>query len=346
VIGGAIVSGISWQWIFWINVPIGAVAIPLAWLHLRETRGPFGRLDVEGLVLSAAGLFCIVWGVVRSNTLGWGSGEVLGFIAAGVILVGIFGWWEARTKTPMLPMRFFRNRAFAATNAVSVAMYFGMFGSIFLLTQYLQNVLGYSPIAAGVRMLAWTGVTMFVAPVAGALSDRFGGRPFMAAGLGLQAIALGWLAAIAKAPPLPFSHMVAPFVIAGVGMGLFFAPVANVVLSSVRPEEEGQASGANNAMREIGGVFGVAVLAAIFANRGGYGLPQHFVDGLKPAVWTGAGVVAAGALIALLIPRGGRQRAAAADAVPAFAGMGSCVPVEVHTAEVPQAAPSSQPAAT
>jgi EmrB/QacA subfamily drug resistance transporter len=346
VIGGAIVSGIAWEWIFWINVPIGAVAVPLAWLHLRETRGPYGKLDIEGLVLAVAGLFCVVWGVVRSNSLGWGSGEVLGFIVGGAVLTAIFCWWETRSKTPMLPMRFFRTRAFAATNAVSVAMYFGMFGSIFLLTQYLQNVLGYSPVAAGVRMLAWTGVTMFVAPVAGALSDRFGGRPFMAAGLALQAVALGWMAAIAKQPPLPFSHLAAPFVIAGIGMGLFFAPVANVVLSAVRPEEEGQASGANNAMREIGGVFGIALLAAIFANQGGYGLPQHFVDGLKPAVWVGTGIVAAGGLIALLIPGGGRQRAEAAEDVPAFAGMGSCVPVEVHTIEPAESVPSSQPAAT
>jgi EmrB/QacA subfamily drug resistance transporter len=345
VVGGAIVSGLAWEWIFWINVPIGAVALPLAWLHLRETKGPYGRLDVPGLVLSGAGLFCMVWGVVRSNTEGWGSGEVLGFIAAGVVLLALFCWWEARTPTPMLPMRFFRNRAFAATNAASVAMYFGMFGSIFLLTQYLQNVLGYSPIAAGVRMLAWTGVTMFVAPAAGALSDRFGGRPFLAGGLALQAVGLGWMAAIAR-PDLPVSPLAAPFVIAGIGMGLFFAPVANLVLSAVRPEEEGQASGANNALREIGGVFGIAVLAAIFANQGGYGLPQVFVDGLKPAVWVGAGVVAVGALIALLIPAGGRQRHPAADDVPSFAGLGSCVPVEVHTIDAPETVPSSQPAPT
>ena len=284
-------------------MPIGLIVIPLAWIHLRETTGPYGKLDIPGLVLGVVGLFCIVWGVVRSNSLGWGSGEVLGFIAAGLALVVAFCWWETRSKTPMLPMRFFRNRAFAATNAISVAMYFGMFGSIFLLTQYLQNVLGYSPIAAGLRMLAWTGMTMFVAPVAGFMSDKYGGKMFMASGLGLQAIALGWMAAIAK-PALPFSHLVAPFVIAGIGMGLFFAPVANVVLSSVKPEEAGQASGANNALRELGGVFGIAVLAAIFANRGGYGLPQHFIDGLKPAVWVGAGVVGAGALIGLLVPGG------------------------------------------
>jgi EmrB/QacA subfamily drug resistance transporter len=344
VIGGAIVSGIAWQWIFWLNVPIGAVTIPLAWLHLRESHGPYGKLDFPGLVLAVAGLFCVVFGVVRANTLGWGDIEVLGLIVAGVLLVAIFCWWETRSETPMLPMRFFRNRAFSATNGVSVAMYFGMFGSIFLLTQYLQNVLGYSPIQAGLRMLAWTGVTMIVAPVAGALSDRYGGRPFMAGGLALQAVALGWMAAVAKVPPLPFSHFVIPFILAGVGMGLFFAPVANVVLSAVRPEEEGQASGANNALRELGGVFGVAVLSAIFVNQGGYGLPQHFVDGLKPAVWAGAAVVAVGALVALLIPAGGRKRAPAADDVPSFGGMGSCVPVEVHTIRGSEPA-VSQPAA-
>jgi MFS family permease len=217
-------------------------------------------------------------------------------------------------------------------------MYFGMFGSIFLLTQYLQLVLGYSAIAAGVRLLAWTGVTMFVAAPAGMLSDKYGGRPFMAAGLALQAVALGWIAAIAKAPPLPFSHLVAPFVLAGIGMGLFFAPVANVVLSAVRPEEEGQASGANNALREIGGVFGVAVLAAIFASQGGYFPPQHFVDGLKPAVWVGTGVVAVGAVLALLIPRPSRQVAAEGQAQPSFAGMGSCVPTVIEHLPAPDVA--------
>jgi EmrB/QacA subfamily drug resistance transporter len=316
IVGGAIVEGIAWEWIFWLNVPIGIVAIPLAMRRLRETYGPTKHLDVPGLVLAVVGLFCIVWGVVRSNTLGWGETEVLGFIIAGFVIVGIFVWWESRTEAPMLPTRFFHNRAFSATNAASVAMYFGMFGSIFLLTQYLQNVLGYSPLAAGLRMLAWTGVTMVVAPVAGILSDRIGGRLPMGIGLACQAVALGWMAAIAK-PHLAFSSLLIPFIIAGVGMGLFFAPVANVVLSTVRPEEEGQASGANNALRELGGVFGVAILAAIFANQGGYGAPQHFVDGLKPAVWVGAVVVAIGAVICMMIPR--VERAREAEPAAAFA---------------------------
>jgi len=216
----------------------------------------------------------------------------------------------------MLPMRFFRNRTFTATNVASLFMFFGMFGSIFLLAQFLQTVQGYSPLGAGLRILPWTVAPIFIAPLAGAFSDRIGGRPLMAAGLGLQAVALGWMAAVTT-PTVAYGSLVPPFIIAGVGMALFFAPVANVVLSAVRPEEEGQASGANNAIRELGGVFGVAVLASIFASYGGYASGQAFVDGIRPALWVGAAVVGAGALAALAIPR--RRRVARADAEPAAA---------------------------
>jgi MFS family permease len=202
-------------------------------------------------------------------------------------------------------MRFFRNRTFAATNVVSLFMFFGMFGSIFLLAQFLQVVQGYSPLDAGLRTLPWTAMPIFIAPIAGALSDRIGGRPLMATGLALQGGALAWLAAITDAS-VPYLDLVPAFVMAGVGMGLFFAPVANVVLSSVRREEEGKASGANNAVRELGGVFGVAVLASIFASYGGYESGAAYVDGLIPAVWVGAAVVLLGAFVALLVP--GRPR--------------------------------------
>jgi MFS family permease len=209
----------------------------------------------------------------------------------------------------MLPMRFFRNRTFALTNVASLLMFFGMFGSIFLLAQFFQTVQGYSPFGSGLRILPWTAMPIFVAPIAGALSDRIGGRPLMALGLALQAIGLGWIAAIGS-PTAGYGGFVAPFVLSGVGMGLFFAPVANVVLSSVRPEEEGQASGANNAIRELGGVFGVAVLASIFSHYGGYGSGQTFVDGLNPAIWVGASLVAVAALAAFAIPRRKRPQAA------------------------------------
>jgi MFS family permease len=244
LVGGAVVDGISWQWIFWLNVPIGIAAIPL----------------------------------------------VAAFVA-----------WEMRAPAPMLPMRFFRTRAFSAANGLSFLMYFGMFGSIFLLTQFLQTAQGYSALGAGVRTLPWTAMIMFVAPVAGALSDRIGGRSLMSTGLALQAGALAWMAAISS-PDLAYGNLVVPFAMAGLGMGLVFAPVANVVLGAVRPQEQGQASGANNALRELGGVFGVAVMASVFSRFGGYESPQAFTDGLIPAVWVGAAVVGVGALVALLVP--------------------------------------------
>ena len=305
LVGGAVVEGLSWQWIFWLNVPIGLVVMPLALRRLEETRGPSSRLDVPGVALVSAGMLGVVWGLVRGNGQGWSSPEVVGSLSVGLAILVGFVLWELRTASPMLPMRFFRNRTFTATNVASLFMFFGMFGSIFLLAQFLQTVQGYSPLGAGLRILPWTVAPIFIAPLAGAFSDRIGGRPLMAAGLGLQAVALGWLAAVTT-PTVPYGSLVPPFIIAGVGMALFFAPVANVVLSAVRPEEEGQASGANNAIRELGGVFGVAVLASIFASYGGYASGQAFVDGITPALWVGAAVVGAGALAALAIPGRGR----------------------------------------
>ena len=302
LVGGAVVDGISWQWIFWLNVPIGILLVPLALRFLRETYGPDRGLDLPGLALVSVGLLGLVWGLIHGNGDGWTSPQIVGSLAVGAILTAAFVVWELRTPAPMLPMRFFRDRAFAAANGASLLMYFGMFGSIFLLTQFLQTVQGHSPLGAGLRVLPWTAMPMIVAPIAGALSDRIGGRPLMAVGLALQAIGLGWLAAVST-PTVPYTQLVIPFILSGTGMAMFFAPVANVVLSAVRPEEEGKASGTNNAIREVGGVFGVAVLASVFASYGGYGTPQSFVDGLTPAIWVGAIVVGAGSLISLLIPR-------------------------------------------
>ena len=314
LVGGAVVEGISWQWIFWLNVPIGLVLAPLAWRRLSESHGPTDQLDLPGLGLASAGLFGIVWGLVRGNQVGWGSAEIVLALLAGAALLAAFVGWELRAPAPMLPMRFFRNRTFTLTNASSFLMFFGMFGSIFLLAQFFQTVQGYSPLQAGLRVLPWTAMPIFVAPIAGALSDRIGGHRIMGVGLTLQAIGLGWIAAVST-PTVPYADLVAPFILSGVGMALFYAPVANVVLSAVRREEEGQASGANNAVRELGGVFGVAVLAAVFARYGGYGTGQSFVDGLTPAIWIGAAVVAVGALAAFAIER---VRRPAEGLVPAF----------------------------
>ena len=309
VIGGALVTGISWHWIFWVNVPVGIVVAILAMVRLRESYGTNQRFDIPGVILATGGLFGIVYGVVRANTLGWGSGTILGSLLGGALLLVVFALWERSSPAPMLPLRFFRSRAFAATNAVSFAMYFGMFGSIFLLAQFFQTAQHYTALEAGIRTLPWTGMPMLVAPVAGIFSDRIGSRPLMVAGLALQAFALTWISLI-TAPATPYIAFVGPFILAGTGMALVFAPAANAVLSAVRPHETGQASGANNAIREIGGVFGIAVLATIFSNAGGYATPQLFVAGLQPAAFVGAAVLALGAVCALFVP--GRQRSVAA----------------------------------
>jgi EmrB/QacA subfamily drug resistance transporter len=300
LVGGAIVNGVAWNWIFWINVPIGLVLAPLALARLDESYGPDAALDLPGLGLASVGLLGIVWGLVRGNEHGWTSFGVIAPIVVGALLVAAFVAWERRAPAPMLPMDFFRDRTFALTNVASFLMFFGMFGSIFLLAQFFQTVQAVSPLSAGLRILPWTAMPIFVAPIAGALSDRIGGHRIMTVGLALQAVGLFWLASL-QSVTVPYVDLVAPFIVSGAGMALFFAPVANVVLSSVRPELEGKASGATNAIRELGGVFGVAVLASVFARAGGYSSAATFTSGTSTAVYVGAVVVALGAVAAALI---------------------------------------------
>ncbi|MGB8879705.1 MAG: DHA2 family efflux MFS transporter permease subunit, partial [Solirubrobacteraceae bacterium] len=286
LVGGALTQFASWHWIFWINVPIGIALIPLASRRLVESRGEVKHLDLRGLALASAGLFGIVYGLVESQSLGWSSAQILISLAAGAALLVAFVAQELRTPEPMLPMNFFANRGFAVTNAVSIAMYFGMFGSIFFLSQFLQNVLHNTPLEAGVKLLVWTGAIMVVAPLAGFMSERYGSRLFMVAGLGLQAVALGLLAMSASVDQ-SYISMVIPFVLAGSGMALVFAPSANAVLSSVRTSQTGQASGATNALRELGGVLGIAILGTVFTSHGSYITPQAYINGLVPALWVG-----------------------------------------------------------
>jgi EmrB/QacA subfamily drug resistance transporter len=311
LVGGAVVEGISWHWIFWLNVPIGLALLPLASRMLSESHGPNERLDLPGLGLAGAGLFGLTFGIVRANALGWTSAPVLLAIGGGVALLAAFLAWERHTPQPMLPPRFFRSRAFSATNAASFAMFFGTFGAVFLLSQFFQAAQGLGPLEAGARTLPWTAMPMLVAPIAGLLSDRIGPRPFMVAGLALQSVAILWLG-LASGPTTPYAEIIAPLAMAGLGMALVFAPSANAVLASVRPSEAGQASGATNAIREVGGVMGVAVLAGIFSANGGYTSPQAFTDGVTAALPVGAAVLALGAVAALLVPA--RRRAAKAAA--------------------------------
>jgi EmrB/QacA subfamily drug resistance transporter len=316
VVGGAIAGGINWHWIFWLNVPIGLALMPLAARRLSESFGPRPQLDIGGLMLAAAAAFGVTWALVRADSAGWGSLEVLGSLGAGLVLAGLFVEWERRSRTPMLQLEFFRDRTFASANAVSFFMYAALFGVLFLMSQFFQVALGHSPLHTGLDLLPWTGAPMVVAPIAGALSERYGNRPFMATGLALQTIGLTWVALIAE-PGVGYLQLGLALTIAGIGISLCFPTVANAVMGSVPLQEAGVASGTNSMLRELGGVLGIAVLASVFARQGVYHSPRVFIDGFTQALWVGVGLSAAGCAAALLAPRGRTAPASAASVVVA-----------------------------
>jgi EmrB/QacA subfamily drug resistance transporter len=319
LVGGLILNSGSWQLIFWLNVPIGLALTPLAFRRLGESHGPDRQLDIPGLLLAGGGLLGIVFGIVRGQESGWTSTSILASLITGAVLLAGFVAWELRAPAPMLPMRFFRSRAFNATNLASLAMFFGVFGSIFFLQQFFQTAQGLTPLQSGLRTLPWTLMPMFVAPLAGIFSDRIGARPLMVAGLALQAAAIGWIAAVVS-PGVAYLTLVPAFVMGGVGMALVIAPSANAVLSSVPAELAGKASGAANAIRELGGVLGVAVLAAVFTAHGNYSSPASYVHGMSAALPIGAVILGLGAVAAAFIPG---HRAAAAKRAQGTAGAAS-----------------------
>jgi EmrB/QacA subfamily drug resistance transporter len=326
LVGGAVTTGWSWQYIFWLNVPIGAVLVPLARWKLSESRNRATSFDLGGVVLVSMGLFGLVYGLVQGNSHGWTSTGVLASFGIGVSALAAFVWWELRIEEPMLPLRLFAQRAFAAVNLTAMFFSFGMFGAIFFLSQFLQTVQGYSPLSAGLRVLPWTGVMMLLAPLVGSLINRVGAKPLVVTGLALQTTGLLWLGLLVNAGT-PYVDMIVPFVVAGVGMTLFFVPLASLVLGSVPASLEGVASGTNSAFRELGGVLGIAVLGAVFSSSGGYSSTHAFVHGFTPAIEVGAAVVFLGMVTALLIP-GARRARAARPSLEVAADGGVDVPLE------------------
>jgi EmrB/QacA subfamily drug resistance transporter len=304
LVGGAVVEGLSWQAIFWLNVPVALVAVPLVLRALRESFGRRQPFDVPGLVLAGGGVLLGVWGVVDAERRGWGSAGTLAMLIGAAALLAAFVWRQSRARHPLVPLRLFRSRSFSAANAASLAFAVGMFGAVFLLTQFLQVGQGYSPLEAGVRTLPWTAAPMVVAPLAGVLASRTGVRPLVVTGLGLQTVALAWMAFLVDAEPADYSGLVPAFVLAGVGMGLTFAPVATAVLVGVPDADHATASSVNATVREIGVALGVAVLTAVFLAAGGALTPDDFATGLVPALVVGASVLALATLSALFLPRG------------------------------------------
>jgi EmrB/QacA subfamily drug resistance transporter len=311
LIGGAVVQGWDWQAIFWINVPVGVISVPLVLIALPNSFGDKVRADILGVILVGLGVLGIVFGIVRGNDAGWHSAQVLtGLIGGGIALIAFF-WWETRTATPLVPLKLFRDRSFSVANIVGFGFSFGMFGSVFILIQFLQVVQGASPLDAAIQTTPWTMAPMVVAPLAGFIAPRVGTRVLITAGLVFQSVALFWLGAT-MAPGVPYTTMLYPFILAGIGMGLVFSPSSTAVLATMREQDRAKASGVNSTVREIGVALGIAVLVAIFTGANGQLTPTGYVNAAIPAVLAGAAVVGATALASLALPSGKLPRKARA----------------------------------
>ena len=309
--GGLISENLGWRWVFWINLPIGMIATALAVARLRESFGVKAALDIPGLVTIAVAALALVWGLLRGNTLGWASLEVTGALGAGALLAALFVMWETRAPAPMVPMRLFRAPAFSASVAASFLFYAAMYGVLFLLPQFLQTTLGFGPLGAGLRLLPWTATLFVTAPVAGAVVNKFGERPLVVTGLTMQAIGLGWIAMLA-APGTAFPALVAPLVLAGVGVSMAMPAAQNAIIGSVAVTEIGKASGVFNMARFLGGMFGIAAMVAVSSAQSEVGSATGFSAGFAPAMMVAATLSLLGAFAGFALPA--RQRAASKPA--------------------------------
>jgi len=313
LVGGAVVDGLAWQWIFWINVPFGLLAAPLVLRHVPEARVPGSRLDLAGVVLLASGVLGLVWSLVRGESAGWGSVEVLGMGALGLALLAGFAVWERRATHPLLPPRLLQRRGFTAGNVASGLTLASLFSAVFFYAQLMQVVMGESPLEAGIRLMAWTGTFIVVAPVAGTLADRIGERPLLVTGLVIQAAAMAWFAVVAGTD-LAYVDTLVPFVVGGIGVSLAIPCGQSAVISAVADRDVATASGVNGTVRQLGGVLGIAVTVAVFGSRGGFASPEDFVTGFRAAVLTAAGLSLLGAVAGLALPS--RRASVPAEDVP------------------------------
>jgi EmrB/QacA subfamily drug resistance transporter len=300
IVGGAIVAGLAWQWIFWLNIPVGVAIVALTARKIAEGGRSIARVDPVGLALSTLGVFAIAQALIRGNAAGWSSASILGGLIGGAVAVVLFVAWEHRSASPMMPMSLFRNRRFTAGCLASFVLMAGIFALGFLTAQYLQLALHYGPLGVGLRLLPATGVALFVSPLAGRLADRLGERPLVMLGLGLQTLGLLMIGAFVT-PTSGYGTIIGPLFITGVGIAIAFPTVTTAVMRSVGPAQAGIASGISNTFRQVGAVFGVAIAAAIFASKGGYGTASEFVNGYRPAFMALSALCAVGVIAGFAI---------------------------------------------
>lgn len=292
LVGGAVVHGLSWPWIFWFNVPLGLALLAAARLKLPESARTFARIDLIGSILVAAGAFGVVWALVRGDGSGWTSPEIIAALITGLAGLAAFVRWESRTATPMLPLSLFRNAQFTAGSATIFFLWGSALGSVYFMAQFFQSGQGLDALAAGVRMIAWGSTTVFIPRLVGRRIPARGAPIFIVTGMTLHALSLLWLAA-AAAPDRGYLWIVTPLVLSGAGCAMAIPAAQSLTLSSLQGPQIGTAAGAFSMLRQLGGAAGVAAMVAGFAAIGGYGTAHSFTNGFTAALVVGAVLAAA-----------------------------------------------------
>ncbi len=314
LIGAVLTAAAGWHAIFWINVPVGLACAVLAARHLPESRGEPAPLDLPGMALLGGGVLAVSWGLARSGTSGWTAGA----LAAGALLVAGFAARQRRSPSALLPPRLLRAKGFAAAGATAVLLTATINAATFFIAQFFQEAQEVPPLQAGLRLLPWTLTPLVVAPLAGALTDRLGCRPVLAAGMLAQGLGLGWFA-LAAAADAGYPALAGPLLLAGVGISAALPASVTAALSVVRGPDVGRASGATATLQRLGAGLGIAVTAAVFAAHGSLAGPAAFVAGFRPALAVAAGLSLLGALTALGVDRPRRLPASAPAPGPALA---------------------------
>ena len=303
LVGGLITEHLDWSWIFFVNIPVGIIAIAASFLFIDESRDETHvRLDLPGLATSAIGLFTLTYALIEANTYGWTSPRILGAFAVAGVSILAFILLERYQRAPMLPLELFRSRTYSGANMVMLLVALAMFGVFFFLSLYMQNVLGYSAVQTGAAFLPMTILIILIAPVAGKTSDRFGSRGLMTAGMILIAAQLLYFSRLGV--EASFWNLLPAFLVGGVGMALTMTPSAAAATRSVSVDKAGVGAAVLNASRQVGGSLGIALIGAIMAiEAGGERTPEAFVDGLQTALLVASGIATLGAVVAFSMVR-------------------------------------------